>query len=118
MGHRSRGLQCPWRPFTGFDALVDLRRSEADRFYTVLQHNLPDPDARPVQRQALAGMIWNKQFYRFDVYRWLRGDPTMPPPTPERRQGRNADWRPRCRTNGNIPGSPPGISLSIASPSP
>jgi len=80
-------------PFTGFDALVDLRRGDADRFYAELQKDIDDPDARLVQRQAFAGMIWNKQFYKFDVYRWLRGDPTMPPPPPERLHGRNSDWR-------------------------
>ncbi|QQP93175.1 glucosidase (plasmid) [Skermanella sp. TT6] len=80
-------------PFTGFDALVDLRRSEADRFYEPIQRDLQGDDARSVQRQAFAGMIWNKQFYKFDVYRWLRGDPAMPPPPPERKQGRNSDWR-------------------------
>jgi hypothetical protein len=80
-------------PFAGFDALVDTRRVEADRFYAVLQRDIADTDARLVQRQALAGMIWNKQFYRLDVYRWLHGDPSQPPPPPERLHGRNADWR-------------------------
>ncbi len=80
-------------PFAGFDALVETRRSEADRFFTVLQRDIPDPDARLVQRQALAGMVWNKQFYSMDVYRWLRGDPTSPPPPDSRRRGRNHDWR-------------------------
>ena len=51
-----------------------------------------DDDARLVARQAFAGMIWGKQFYCYDVKRWLDGDPTQPPPPPERRQGRNAGW--------------------------
>ena len=51
-----------------------------------------DDDARLVARQAFAGMIWGKQFYRYDVKRWLDGDPTQPPPPPQRRRGRNAGW--------------------------
>jgi hypothetical protein len=80
-------------PFAVFDAQLETRKLEADRFYNVLQEALPDDDARQVQRQALAGMIWNKQYYHIDVYRWLRGDPTQPAPPPERKYGRNTDWR-------------------------
>ena len=39
-----------------------------------------DADERLVQRQALAGMIWSKQFYYYDCRRWLAGDPAQPPP--------------------------------------
>ncbi|MCQ8240196.1 MGH1-like glycoside hydrolase domain-containing protein [Rhizosaccharibacter radicis] len=80
-------------PFAGFDALVETRRAEADRFYAALQKDIADGDARLVHRQALAGMVWNKQFYSLDVYRWLRGDPTLPAPPEPRRRGRNSDWR-------------------------
>ena len=44
-------------------------------------------------RQAFAGMLWSKQFFHFDVDRWLVGDPSMPAPPPERLNGRNKDWR-------------------------
>ncbi|MEI9986047.1 MAG: hypothetical protein WDN69_24400 [Aliidongia sp.] len=50
------------------------------------------PDARLVQRQALAGMLWSKQFYYFDIPQWLAGDPTQPTPPESRRRGRNAAW--------------------------
>ena len=80
-------------PFLGFDAVFDKRRREADEFYSGIQSDLPTQDARLVQRQAFAGMIWSKQYYEFDVYRWLRGDPLQPEPPDERRRGRNADWR-------------------------
>src|SRR2546425_5600789 len=43
-------------------------------------------------RQALAGVLWSKQWYHYDVRRWLEGDPTQPPPPPERKRGRNHDW--------------------------
>jgi hypothetical protein len=79
-------------PFGSFDEVVTRRRQEADAFYADLQADLADPDACNVQRQALAGMIWSKQFYGYNVWRWLRGDPDQPPPPPERRHGRNHDW--------------------------
>jgi glycogen debranching enzyme len=45
-----------------------------------------------VQRQAFAGLLWSKQFYHYDVDRWLKGDPAGPEPPKERLHGRNADW--------------------------
>jgi hypothetical protein len=45
-----------------------------------------------IQRQAFAGMLWSKQFYYYDVKQWLKGHPGLPPVSPKRRQGRNADW--------------------------
>ncbi len=79
--------------FAGFDALVARRIAEAEEFYAVLQKDIHDPDARLVQRQALAGMLWSKQFYYIDIPTWLDGDPAQPPPPESRKHGRNADWR-------------------------
>ncbi len=79
-------------PFDGFDAMVDLRRREADGFYDRLQHGL-SADQRLVQRQALAGMIWSKQFFYYDVPQWLQGDPGQPAPPTARLGGRNHEWR-------------------------
>jgi hypothetical protein len=81
------------RPFTDFGAIVDARRAEADSYYAELQTDLPDDDAKLIQRQAFAGMIWSKQFYYFDIPQWQEGDPAMPPPPAERRRGRNSDWQ-------------------------
>ena len=53
---------------------------------------MTDPDARLVQRQAFAGMIWSKQFFYYDVPEWLRGDPGQPEPPASRRTGRNHEW--------------------------
>jgi hypothetical protein len=75
-----------------FDRVFDQRRSEADEFYAELQKNVADPDARLVQRQALAGMLWSKQLYYIDIPEWLDGDPLCPPPPAARRLGRNSDW--------------------------
>ena len=75
--------------FADFDAIVELRRSEADAYYAELQTDLVDDDAKRIQRQALAGMIWSKQFYYFDVSQWLEGDPAAPV---KRQHPRNSDW--------------------------
>jgi hypothetical protein len=79
-------------PFADFDALFAARVREADEFYAELQQGIESADARSVQRQAFAGMIWSKQFFYFDIPEWLAGDPTQPAPPPGRRQGRNRDW--------------------------
>src|SRR5262249_48374391 len=61
-------------------------------FYaSVIPERLGD-DATGVMRQALAGMLWSKQWYHYDVRRWLEGDPAQPPPPSARRHGRNAEW--------------------------
>jgi hypothetical protein len=80
------------RPFDGFDATFADRQREADEFYADLQRDLADGDARHVQRQAFAGMIWSKQFYYFDIPEWLNGDPAQYPPPERRRRGRNFEW--------------------------
>ena len=79
-------------PFAHFDQRVDLRRAEADAFYESIQSGL-SADQRLVQRQALAGMIWSKQFFYYDVPQWLQGDPGQPLPPAERARGRNHDWQ-------------------------
>ena len=80
------------QPFADFTEILAQRHVEADAYYDELQAGIDDADARMIQRQALAGLIWSKQFYYFDVPRWLEGDPGLPAPPPERRQGRNRDW--------------------------
>ncbi len=78
-------------PFADFGATFERRRQEADDFYArVLRTS--DRTAAAVGRQALAGLLWSKQFYEYIVPAWLDGDPTQPPPPPERRHRRNADW--------------------------
>jgi hypothetical protein len=79
-------------PWADFDHVMRLRRKEADEFYGYLQKDIADTDARLVQRQALAGLIWSKQFFYFDIPQWLQGDPTQPTPPPQRKHGRNSEW--------------------------
>ncbi|HEX6477258.1 MAG TPA: hypothetical protein VF043_00330 [Ktedonobacteraceae bacterium] len=80
-------------PFSDFDEIFNIRRQEADEFYAALQPMGLDEDQRRVQRQALAGMLWSKQFYHYIVDLWLKGDPAQPSPPPRRRYGRNKEWR-------------------------
>jgi hypothetical protein len=80
------------RPFGDFDAVLAARRSETDEFYAQLQRDVDGDDAKLVQRQAFAGMIWSKQFFYYDVPEWLAGDPAQPPPPEGRKRGRNRDW--------------------------
>ncbi|MDT8283281.1 MAG: glucosidase, partial [Gammaproteobacteria bacterium] len=54
------------KAFEDFDRIFTTRLTEADEFYAELQSDLSDDDARLIQRQALAGMIWSKQFYYYD----------------------------------------------------
>lgn len=79
--------------FSDFDQIFKTRQNEADEFYGNLQVDLPDAESRLIQRQALAGMIWSKQFYYYDIPQWLNGDPDQPAPPAERKLGRNKNWK-------------------------
>ena len=78
------------QPFSDTAVTLSTARAETDTFY----HNLL-PEAcqedRRILRQALSGLIWNKQFYHYDVQRWLEGDQLKP--AGQRTQGRNHHWR-------------------------
>jgi mannosylglycerate hydrolase MGH1-like protein len=76
-----------------FDRVVAARRAEADEFYAELTPQRASADEAAVMRQAFSGMLWGKQFYYYDVARWLDGDPGQPAPPEGRRGGRNARWR-------------------------
>ncbi len=75
-----------------FDGVFEKRLAEADAFYDEVNPFHADVEARRVQRQAFAGLLWSKQFYHYNVRRWLGGDPLQPKPPPERLSGRNHDW--------------------------
>ena len=78
------------QPFAPQEAVFSARQSEADAFYTELLPDAPPEDHR-IMRQAFAGLIWSKQFFHYDVERWLAGDGFPPPES--RQRGRNATWR-------------------------
>jgi hypothetical protein len=75
-----------------FDAMFTARIREANEFHESLASPDVSVDERLIQRQAIAGLLWNKQFYHYDVEQWLVGDPAYPPPPPERWWGRNHTW--------------------------
>jgi hypothetical protein len=77
-------------PFGDFEDIFAQRIAEADDFYRSIQPPTLSDDERSVQRQAFAGLLWNKQWYYYEVDPWLHGDILTPPPS--RLQGRNHDW--------------------------
>ena len=80
-------------PFSDAERIFADRIAEADAFYAALAENRLTEDEARVQRQALAGLIWSKQVFNFDVAQWLDGDPAGPPPPESRKHGRNSEWR-------------------------
>ncbi len=78
--------------FTDFEKTFATRISEADEFYDDIVSGDLSEDARNVQRQAFAGMLWSKQYYHYVVRDWLTGDPAMPKPPDSRLNGRNSHW--------------------------
>ena len=74
------------------DEILEKRRQEADEFYRSRAPQKLAAEAREIQRQAFAGMLWSKQLYHYVVLDWLRGDPAGPPPPPGRKFGRNRSW--------------------------
>ncbi len=77
----------------GFDSVCALRKREADAFYAGLTGAPADPDEARVMRQAFAGLLWSKQYFHFNVNKWLNGDPASPPPPAGRARVRNGQWR-------------------------
>ena len=75
----------------GFDEVFDNRLKDADDFYNDLIKSKND-DLKNIQRQAFAGMLWNKQFYHIDIPSWLKGDANGHPSSVQRKHGRNSDW--------------------------
>jgi hypothetical protein len=78
-------------PAPNADQVFLDRIEEADEFYSFAPAHLSD-DARMVQRQAFAGLLWSKQFYHYVIEQWLKGDPAMPAPPADRKWGRNRSW--------------------------
>jgi Mannosylglycerate hydrolase MGH1-like glycoside hydrolase domain/Glycosyl hydrolase family 63 C-terminal domain len=75
-----------------FEQVFARRRREADEFYDSVLPETACADSRAVMRQALAGMLWSKQFYNYVVQDWLRGDQGFPEPPRSRHYGRNSEW--------------------------
>ncbi len=78
--------------FYDFDEIFEHRKKEADEFYNIVQRDITDEDEKNVQRQAFAGLLWNKQFYHHNVAKWLKGDPNMEAPRDFNNFVRNTEW--------------------------
>ena len=80
-------------PLADVETIVAQRRAEADEFYNTIHPAKAGADERSVQRQALAGLLWTKQIYLFDVHRWIDGDNPACPPPASRKNIRNTHWQ-------------------------
>ncbi len=78
-------------PFEGFDKTMQLRQREADDFYRGITPQGVSEDEALVLRQAMAGMLWSKQYFGFEVGKWLR-EHGSDPLRPNARQMRNSEW--------------------------
>ena len=79
-------------PFSDFDDVLEIRHKEADEFYdTVIPRSL-SADQANVMRQALAGMLWSKQFYHYDVDKWLEERGCDPFKANRKQAPRNDQW--------------------------
>ncbi|GAB7342307.1 hypothetical protein MBLNU457_g0539t1 [Dothideomycetes sp. NU457] len=76
-----------------FDEIMEKRLAEADDFYWRISPMPMKDDLRNIQRQALSGMLWCKQYYHFIWDQWANGDPGMPPPPASRKDIRNQQWK-------------------------
>jgi hypothetical protein len=98
-----------------FDEIVEGRKHDADMFYATAIPQGTTPDQATVMRQALAGMLWTKQHYNYDVYNWSADRSSIE----RRRNDHGPISRPRmsfpCPTSGSIPGLRHGISPSTPS---
>lgn len=80
------------RPFENFETVFYERIKECNAFYKTLLQSTSE-DLFQIQKQAFSGMLWSKQYYNFEIEKWLNGDPKQPKPPAERLKGRNKDWK-------------------------
>ncbi|MEO0529800.1 MAG: glucosidase [Planctomycetota bacterium] len=78
---------------TGFEETFASRHEEADAFYAERFPTVTDAEEQRLHRQAMAGLLWTKQFYHYSVYDWIEGDPETPAPPAGRGDIRNGEWK-------------------------
>jgi hypothetical protein len=78
-------------PFEEFESILSVRQREADEFYNFLTPSSISPEEGKVMRQALAGMLWSKQYYNYDVDKWLK-EHGVDPWASRPKQIRNREW--------------------------
>ena len=77
----------------GFENIFEKRKKEADDFYKAILPQGINEDLCNIQRQAIAGLLWSKQYYHFDVERWLTTGDGITEPGVAKATGRNSDWK-------------------------
>lgn len=81
------------KPFApGFEKIFGVRKQEADDFYNTILPSENSDDLKNIQRRALAGLLWSKQYYHYDVERWLTTSDGITPVNDGKKFGRNSDW--------------------------
>src|SRR5439155_17248466 len=80
------------RPFADFEDVLEIRHKEADEFYDAVIPRSLNADQANVMRQALAGMLWSKQFYHYDVDKWLEERGSDPFKATRKQAPRNDHW--------------------------
>lgn len=83
--------QTPFK--AGFEEIFSLKKREADEFYKNICSQTLTAQTANLQRQAFAGLLWSKQYYHYDVERWLTKGDGITPVTESRLSGRNCSWR-------------------------
>ncbi len=84
---------CLLTPWDDYDEIFRQRKEEADEFYHTVQKTVLTEELKSIQRQGFAGMMWNKQFYYYNVKKWIHGDPGRHSPPSVRKEGRNTEWQ-------------------------
>lgn len=77
----------------GFEDIFNTRKEEANEFYNAILPKGTSDDMARIQRQALAGLLWSKQYYHYDVETWLTTGDGISPVSNSKLHGRNSDWR-------------------------
>ncbi len=80
-------------PLTGVEEIIHNRKAQADEYYDRIHPKGISDEEKLIQRQALAGMLWSKQIYLYDVNLWLRGDDPKKLPPDLRKNIRNTHWK-------------------------
>lgn len=80
-------------PLKDIEKIISLRKGEADLFYESIHPKNASEEDKKIQRLALAGMLWSKQIYLYDVNQWLKGDDPDNPPPDGRENIRNSHWK-------------------------
>jgi len=79
-------------PFSDFDSIFEARQKECELFYNIIAPKASE-DQKNILKQAFAGLLWTKQYYNYEVERWLEGDSKTTPPPQQRKNGRNSTWK-------------------------